>query len=502
MPEDTSIPHTPQKALRAAQVTLVGLVLAVIFMVHQRVSGIGMMGFDSYPVILSARVGGWSDFVGTFAEELMDGRYSGHYYRPALNLSFALDYGMWGLEAWGYQLTATLLFAACGCAVAALMTRLLGGRLGAGAIAAALFFFLHDSHFEVIPVPARRPEMLCALFACLSLASQLGEKTLHKRWPLMPAVWMLLAAASKETGYALPVIGVLAVFLYSPASSWRERGQAALRAGVVHGVLIAGLLAARIAVLGGMGGPAPLPEGFVGPSSMELTGVLLRRLMVPQNVASWGLVVPILGGLGLFSVLATCALSASGRKAILLPCAWMAVVGMLYGISRSIEQWYLYLPVVGLSLFVGVGVDQMAGAMRWKRIGPRAFAVFGSMCLAGLCLCQVRYSPLIHPYSEWGEASLASAQFFEKLESRIARTPPGQLIKAPPIPVWYPVVNTGPAIRGAAILEDYSVQAWLELTHPERKFRVLKRPPVTPLERDESAVQLQRAFEFGLSRKP
>lgn len=496
MPEDTSTPTVLPSRPTAALIGLVSLVFVVIFLVHQRTGGIGLMGFDSYPVILSARIGSWADFLGTFSEELMDGRYSGHYYRPMLNLSFALDYALWGLGAWGYQLTATLLFGACGGALAWLLARMLGGRVGAGVLAGALFFFLHDSHFEVIPVPARRPEMLCALFACLSLASQLGDKSLRKNWPWIPAVWMLLAAASKETGYALPALSVLAVFMYSPAVSLRERALAALRVGAVHAVMIAALLIARVSVLGGMGGPAPLPEGFVGPSSLELTGVLFERLFVPQNVSAWGVTVPVLAGLACVSTLVACLRSRSARRALFLSLAWMAVIGLLYGISRSIEQWYLFLPVIGLSLFVGAGVDALAGILRGQPTAGRILGGLGCLFLAAFSFCQVRYSPLIHTYPEWSVATAASDQFFVKLENRITRTSPGAVIQAPPIPVWFPPVLTGPGIRGGAILEDYSVQAWLELTHPKRKFRVLKMAPTTPLEKGESPVQLLRPFEF------
>jgi hypothetical protein len=36
----------------------------------------------------------------------MDGRFpGGHYYRPLVHLSFARDFAMWGLNAFGYHLT-------------------------------------------------------------------------------------------------------------------------------------------------------------------------------------------------------------------------------------------------------------------------------------------------------------------------------------------------------------------------------------------------------------
>lgn len=505
--------QTPQSSTKSPAVLALfpSLVLIAAFVVFRKIEGLGLMGFDSYPLILTARIDSWGSFLGTFTEELMDGRYHGSYYRPVLNLSFALDHLLWGLKPVGYQLTGALLYGACAGSIGALMARLLRERLGAGVLAATLFFLLHDSHFEVIPVPARRPELLCGLFACISLGNQLRAQSLQKRWAVGPALWMLLAAGSKETGYALPAISVLAVVLYSPLPTVRERLFHGLRTGLVHGVLVLGLLAARVSVLGGLGGPGASPAGADGPSSLELTSVLFGRLFIPQNVANWGTVVPAfavaLGACALFA----CVYSSRGRSALGVAGAWMVVVGLMYGVARSIEQWYLFLPVVGLSLAVGACVDILVGLFEERR---RAFGAVLAISLAGFFVVQTRYSPLFQGETEWTEATAASEEFFTKLARRIDRGTPGEDVKAPPIPVWYPPPEEGPGLRGGAVLEHYSVQAWLELNYPGRRYRVLYPPmllqlrgspgtvpggppmDLPPLEPDETVVLLHRPYLF------
>ncbi len=496
MSEVSEMPSTSGSKSPVVLALMPALVMVATFMVFRRIDGVGLMGFDSYPLILTARIDSWSSFLGTFTEELMDGRYRGDYYRPALNLSFALDHLLWGLKPMGYQLTGALLYGACAVSVGALMARLLRERIGAGVLAATLFFLLHDSHFEVIPVPARRPELLCGLFACLSLGNQLRTKYLAKRWAVVPAVWMLLAAASKETGYALPAIGVLAVILYSPAGSIRDRCLHGLRVGIVHGVFVLLLLAARISVLGGLGGPGEAPGMAAGPSSMELTTVLFGRLFVPQNVVAWGPLVPAFAVALAASVLFACVYSKRGRSALAVAGAWMGVVGLLYGISRSIEQWYLFLPVIGLALAVGASVDILEGLLLERR---KLFAAVIGIPLAGFVLCQTRYSPLLHDYPEWNLATSASDEFLEKLSRRVDRSAPGAQVNAPPIPLWYPPPVEGPGLRGGAVLEDYSVQAWLELTYPGRRFQVLKPPYQTQVQPDAMAIHLTRPYSFESS---
>ena len=42
----------------------------------------GLIGFDTYPLIVSSRVEAPSDLTGLLVEQLMDGRYPSPFYRP------------------------------------------------------------------------------------------------------------------------------------------------------------------------------------------------------------------------------------------------------------------------------------------------------------------------------------------------------------------------------------------------------------------------------------
>jgi hypothetical protein len=468
-----------------------------------RIRGIGLVGHDSYPLVLTARVQDAGDLLGSFTESLMDGRYPGLYHRPLLNLSFALDHALWGLDAAGYQLTGALLFALAGFALFAAARRALGGALP-GALVALLVFLLHESQLEVLPVPARRPELLCAACALFGLAAQLHPRRLASRWPLVPALWMLGAAASKETGYVLPAVAVLGVYLYAPDATRGARLVRALRAALVHAGVIGVLLVLRLQVLGGAGGPAPLPPGFEGPGPLELTATLLRRLVVTpgHEPAVWPLWIAAFAALGVLKawVLGLRPAQGSGpapetrhaRAALALGMAWLGLVAGVYGVSRSIEAWYLLLPVVGLALVVGAGVELLR--LQWTRGGPlaRASAVSAALFLAVFAVGQVRHSPLWTEDDTWERATTASDEFFRRLSNRIERAAPGGVVNAPPLPVWVAPPERGPGVRGGAVLEAYSVQAWAELVHPGRRLRVVMGPEGPPPSGDEVVIRLLR----------
>jgi len=505
---DPSEPQ-PGRAARWAWALPAALVLAVAGLYFSETRAYGLMGFDSYPLILTARVQGWADLWGTFGEEMMDGRYAGQYHRPLLNAVFAIDFALWGLEARGYQLTNALLFAGAAMALWALARRILGPRSAVASIAALLFFLLHESHFEVLPVPARRPELLCGMFACLALWTQLDPRRLEKRWPLLPAALMACAAASKETGYVLPAVACLGVLLWSPRSGLGTKLGQAARAGLCHAAFLAPLFALRLFALGGIGGPAPLPVGFEGPGAFELSWTLLRRLGIPQSVEGLELVA-LLAGIWLPLIVALLVVfswrdarsgsakkdAADSRRAVALAFAWIGLVALLYGLSRSIEQWYLFLPIVGVSLLFGAGLELLASFFRRGTTIARSLSMLGLAPFAAFAFVQLRYSPAFHDYPEWRTACAASEEFLAELERRIEATPAGEPLRAPPLPMWIPAPDQGPAVRGAAILDVYSVQAWAELRFPERKLRVIDRPPGRSPEPGESLIQVLRPKRF------
>ena len=465
------------------------------------------MGHDSYPIILTSRIESFGDFIGTFTEELMDGRYSGDYYRPLLNLTFAVDYAISGLEPMGYQLTNVLLFGAAAVAMFFLAGRLCGGAAVYGPLLALLMLLLHESQFEVLPVSPRRPELLCALFAFLSLYSQLGEKQLVRRWPWKPALWMGCAVLSKETALVMPAFSFVAVWLYSTRSGARERTIHALRAIAAHAVMIAILVGIRFAVLGGIGGPGPAPPMATQPGALDLSTQLVLVLLAPGSWAGFRTSLLVLAGLlALFVVSlslrawmlsrtgADRPMDASPLRAIAFASTWFLGLCLVYGMTGRIERWYFFLPVAGLCLLTGGVLELLLQVARGSDPSTRLRARAGLPLLLVFVFLQVRYSPLFHHYDEWERATEASEEYFKSVNVRLMSTPVGRPI-APRLPVWVEPARSGPAILGGAVLSDYSVQAYCDLTMPLRKVRVISRPDAPPPGPDEEVIIIREVRE-------
>ena len=120
--------------------------------------------------------------------------------------------------------------------------------------------------------------------------------------------------------------------------------------------------------------------------------------------------------------------------------------------------------------------------MNYLRGGDRVLGGTAAVTLAVLVTLlgwQAGYSPLFRHYDEWERATAASDAFFEEVESQVRSVSDGSVVDAPPLPFWAVTAGNRPAIRGAAILADYSVQAWADLTWPDRNVRVIEsRTPI------------------------
>ena len=510
----------PKVALRSVYVAPAVVALLAAGLIFAQTNDYSLLGFDSYPIIITSRVQSPDDLLGNFSEKLMDGRYAGDFYRPLLNLTFAADYAIWGLNAVGYHLTNALLFGGCAAGVFALVRRLTGPGVFAAPVAAMLFFVLHPASFEVVPVPPRRPEPLCGLFMALALASQLSPKALKSKWPaILPALFGLLAVASKETGLLVPAFALPLVLMYSPRAGLVKRIVHAATALIPHLVAVGIMLAARFAVIGGMGGHrttglndalARFPRALWGVLTLL---VAPQPLMRKTPAAGWLALGVLLG------MIATAAFMFATRRtrksdgvggarlgqALVFAIVWLALLSATYATAGRIEPWYLLMPAIGLATLVGVGAGTSVNALRYGPTSARITAGATAALLLALIGWQARYSPFVHHYDEYERATAVSEEFLRDLHAAIDGAPDGTGVWAPDVPRWVPARANRPTMFGAAILSDYSIQAWVELTYPDRRIRVATGNPNTirPPDPDELVIglrRLRRGYESAAAR--
>ncbi len=224
-------------------------------------------------------------------------------YRPITAISYAFDHQLYGMDAWGYHLSNTLLYAIVVLLVARLAFRYSGSL--EFSLMVGILFSLHPVHSEVVDSVSGRSELLALLFCLASLLRFLAATANPGEGPLAwtsgrhkPALGALsqsllfyaLACLSKETGVVLP--GILAVHLLvmtgsaaKTRSHSRWKRTAALL--VPYALVLIAYLALRVRAIGHFSPSEPILAGVSAWGRLHTAGAVFSeylRLLVFPNI--------------------------------------------------------------------------------------------------------------------------------------------------------------------------------------------------------------------------
>lgn len=309
-----------------------------------------------------------------------------------------------------FHLVSTVLYV-----LACLLVYRLAIRCGAApwaALAGAAVFAVHPVHAEVTANVVGQAELLSTLFVLAAvnwyLAARQGPN-FSRLAGLGLAGLFLLAAHSKEGGYVLPALLLLAEVLVVRDSRPLRQRVGALREGWL--LTLAAFLAAlavRRAILGGFGGETPHPQ-VAGLGMMERAVAMLAVVPEWARLLIWparlqveygppGLVMtPVPGpahwiGLLLLLLVAGLLVVALRRRATLvaLGIGWMAVAlapvaNVVFPTGLILAERTLFLPSVGLALAIaGVAYQALGASGTRGRRWVTGFAVaVGVVVIAG-----------------------------------------------------------------------------------------------------------------------
>jgi len=443
---------------RGAVVVAALFCFAVAATVHGWILRLELLGWDSYPLIAAARIDSFGAFLGTFGEELMDGRYpDGRFYRPVAHLSFALDHALGGLSPAAYH-RADLVLAALTALLVALVARRLvatpetdvapvsaANALGSwvGPLVAGLVFLVHPIQLEVLPYAPRRADTLALMFTLATLL------TLHRAHAACTFSLALLAMGSKETGFL--VVPLAALWPLLSAHGQRPARRALLDTWPV--ALAAALaLAARTAVLHGLGG-----HGESGVGALQRAGEVaseLLRLVVAHNgvIAVALLLAPAAFGVARMW-------HADGRRLVWLG-GFVLATFMLTALSGRAHAWYALILVVPCALLVALIVQR---ALERRRILD-ALAGLGVVVACGFVVARGLDTRRAEPFERASRVARATVAGLE--EAARAAAPGARTI----VSDWMFGVARGNGL--VFVHAPYSLAALVECLAPAAPFEL------------------------------
>lgn len=290
--------------------------------------------------------------------------------RPLVNLSFALNHAVSGLQPWSYHALNIAIHASAALALFGLARRTLARHSDAGEAAAlavvlALLWALHPLQTESVSLVSQRTESLCGLFYLLALYAfaRAMESATPRRWLAGSVAACFAGMASKEVAVTAPLLVLLYDRTFSSGSvsaAWQ------LRRGYYVALACAWLLLAWLVL--GSGGTRGDAAGLgLGVSSWEYllkqceAVVLYLRLSVwphPLIVDYGGAVVTSWTdvwwqGLVVLSLLAATAWALVRRPMAGFLGAWFFVIlapssSFVPLVSQTVAEHRMYLPLAAL----------------------------------------------------------------------------------------------------------------------------------------------------------
>jgi tetratricopeptide (TPR) repeat protein len=296
-------------------------------------------------------------------------------YFPLVYTAFRIEYGIWGLDPFGYHLINVLFHAAN-----ALLLWLLLRRLEiAGAWFAAAVFALHPVHVESVAWVAERKNVMSLFFSLASLLAWLRfvepRGNSERRFYLASLVCYALALSSKVTACTLPAAQLLLLWLRGHSIDRRRIAQIVpfVALGVAMGLVITHWERHHIGTVGDRFSIAPIESFLV---ATRATWFYLGKLLWPTQLTFsypkfeidprapiqyiWAL-----AGTILFVAL-WCWRRAIGRAPLAAAIFFVATLSPLLGFIPLFTFWYTYvadhyqyMASIGPIVLVSAGATQL-----------------------------------------------------------------------------------------------------------------------------------------------
>lgn len=445
----------------------------------------GLTGCDTLTLVETGQIHSFDDVQRTFTSTLMEGSSFANkfrYYRPLSSLSYALDYWLWGLEPFGYQLHNLLVHTFNGLLVY-VFARLLSRQTLIGVLAACLFVS-HPVLVETVPGIPRRQDLWVTSFTLLALLAN-AVATTGSRTKTMTALGCLSLALGLITKESAVLI-VPYVFLYTCCfGNLRSNGWLyPLRRSLPYVATALPIIAWRSYILEGLGGTWRQTSGS-GPLHILLE--MSMALFAPLPHVYQGYAFPItlisltaLGMLPFGRRIISWSYQTRSGKTTLLCLLMLSGSAALYVLTGVFGPWMAYGITIPFCIGLASALTASAGGLYALSPSSRLRGVPAAVaCLFWLAVLvgQYRFSPLVVDHEGWEESANINQQILEQIAPNIHEFPDPGLVVVRKLP-WRHFARRDPIeVQSVSYLKNYSIKSYLNLMHPGNDIQVVVKDP-------------------------
>ncbi len=335
------------------------------------------------------------DNIGRFFGSLKSFSAKGNFfiYRPLPTLTFALDYGIWGLSPSHFHILNVLFHVLNGILVYLLANALIRNRLGA--LVAALVFVAHPVQVESVTWIAGRSNLMFLAFYLVSLIAYIRIHEVREgkriKYIFILLLSFSLALLSKEMAITLPIIIIMYDFYYADRARFRNVLRN-IKYYLLLGVIAGGYLYIRYTVLGRLSGQNEYIGGSLSSALLTMSrGVVyyIKLLFYPIKLSAIYVLsvsksifeTPVVFSISIILLLLIISVVLLKRsRAASFAIMWFFVTLLpVYNIiplqDVAIAERFLYLPSIGFCILLGLLGMKMFG-MKEKEHKRNAGVVF------------------------------------------------------------------------------------------------------------------------------
>jgi hypothetical protein len=451
---------------------LIASILSLVvlcFIAYGEILGYYFTSMDAFPLLLTGKIDSLKDIFRIFSSPLGGGFPFGTYYRPVSELSYGIDYLIWGRNPMGYHLTNILLHLANSFmvfVVAFILFREYKPRL-LYAWFSSVLFLLSPLNAFLVPSITERQEMLAALLLCLSLLSfiKMGwEKRQRKAWYTLSVLFGFLAIFSKESAFVLPILIWFLSFIFDEVGNYRERAIRAVKYSIPFIVFTLLNTILHIYLFKHWG--VRISSGVF--QHLAVAAKSFFFLVGPIELLQLSLNYEILVFLIIFFIVSLCLVSllfvygVRGFLDVLLSRRWrvytfliffILIFMVLFAVTGKAADYYNYSPNIAFTiLIVMVLIDT------FRR---RIISILIKSLAIVFVIYTILYSPIFTMYSAWQNSSEITKQTIKETEVTLNSNKEVSRIYLINWPGFIGLNSSLPGKR-ATILVGYSMNAWAE----------------------------------------
>lgn len=318
------------------------------------------------------------------------------YYRPMVELSFRLDHFLWSVNPIGYHLTNVTLHLVNTYLVYwvsfLIFPKVLIER-EAAALLSALFFAINPLTTESVCWISGRSDIIAAFFILSSFLSYLLFKKNGRYLYLIPSgLLFILGALTKEVALSLPVLIIAIELLYSKCFSEKRDWKGALIVSWYFGILTVLYFFFRsggeeVTSTTQIAGSTGVERAFQTDSIYIIfasIGFYIKKLFIPYplNFAIYSINTPLYVILGIYAVAAFSFWGIIRRDLYHFFAAWVLITLSPAVAATALRlptvPWaerYLYVPLIGFSFGVGLGMAILKERYRRAAIIAASFII-------------------------------------------------------------------------------------------------------------------------------